>query len=191
MRINEGDLKIITRKKNTIPHLKEHCPKIDDILLVIIRFFFSQTSLVFIHILDTFCHSLSTFLPFDFWYSTYFRCSVEFIQWPYVFFIKTSKVLSTKMFLLCLNFHEIFFPVNGENKFWSLCYLYKSYIYARSLFCKQILKRNIDDCNKIFYVCTSNPQNVLNLLSFFTNFSQFLCSDTVLLWQLQQYNVFI
>ena len=191
MRINEGDLKIITRKKNTIPHLKEHCPKIDDILLVIIRFFFSQTSPVFIDILDTFCHSLSAFLPFDFRYSTYFRCSVEFIQWPYVFFIKTSKVLSTKMFLLCLNFYEIFFPVNGENKFWSLCYLYKSYIYARSLFCKQILKRNIDDCNKIFYVCTSNPQNVLNLLSFFTNFSQFLCSDTVLLWQLQQYNVFI
>ena len=66
MRINEGDLKIITRKKNTIPHLKEHCPKIDDILLVIIRFFFSQTSPVFIDILDTFCHSLSTFLPFDF-----------------------------------------------------------------------------------------------------------------------------
>ena len=26
---------------------------------------------------------------------------------------------------------------------------------------------------------------------FFANFSQFLCSDNVLLWQLQRYNVFI
>ena len=70
MRINEGDLKIITRKKSTIPHFKEHCLKIDDTWLVIICFFFSETSLVFIDILDSFSHSSSTFLPFDFWYST-------------------------------------------------------------------------------------------------------------------------
>ena len=105
-------------KKNTNPHFKEHCTKTDDIWLVIIRFFFSQTNLVFIDILDSFSNSLFTFLPFDFWYSTYFRCSTEFIQCPYAFFIKTSKVLSLKMFLLYLNFHETFFPVNGESNFW-------------------------------------------------------------------------
>ena len=32
----------------------------------------------------------------------------------YAFFIRTSKVLSLKMFLLYLNFHETFFPVNGD-----------------------------------------------------------------------------
>ena len=100
------------------PYSKGHCTKINYIWLVIIRFFFSQTNLVFIDILDSFCHSLFTFLPFHFWYSTYFRCSTEFIQCPYVFFIKTSKVLSLKMFLLCLNFHETFSPVNGKNNFW-------------------------------------------------------------------------
>ena len=106
-------------QKNTTPHLKEHCTKIDDIWLVILRFFFfSQTNLVFTDIFDSFCHSLFTFLPFDFWYSTYFRCSTEFIQCPYAFFIKTNNVLILKMFLLYLNFHETFFPVNGESNFW-------------------------------------------------------------------------
>ena len=89
-RIHEGALKIITRKKNTNPHFKEHCTKTDDIWLVIIRFFFSQTNLVFVDILDSFSHSLLTFLFFEFWYSTYFRCSTEFAQCPYAFFIKTS-----------------------------------------------------------------------------------------------------
>ena len=60
-RIHEGALKIITRKKNTNPHFKEHCTKTDDIWLVIIRFFFSQTNLVFVDILDSFSHSLFTF----------------------------------------------------------------------------------------------------------------------------------
>ena len=66
-------------KKNATPHFKEHCTKID-ISLVVIRFFFSQTNLVFkynplfIDILDSFCHSLFTFLPFDFYlYSTDFE----------------------------------------------------------------------------------------------------------------------
>ena len=56
-------------KKNSTPHFKERCTKID------IHFhvsFLSQASLVFksnplfIDILDSFCHSLLTFLPFDF-----------------------------------------------------------------------------------------------------------------------------
>ena len=60
-------------KKNTNSHFKEHCTKTDDIWLII-RFFFSQTNLVFVDILDSFSHSLFTFLPFEFWYSTYFQC---------------------------------------------------------------------------------------------------------------------
>ena len=74
-------------QKNTTPYFKEHCTKIDDIWLTITYFFFSQINLVFIVILDSFCHGLFTFLPFDFWYSTYFRCSTEFIKCPYTFFI--------------------------------------------------------------------------------------------------------
>ena len=75
-------------QKNTTLHLKEHCTKIDGIWLVILHFFFlSQTNLAFTEIIDSFCHSLFTFLPFDFWYSTYFPCSTEFIQCPYTFFI--------------------------------------------------------------------------------------------------------
>ena len=77
MKINEGALKIITREKNAF---KEHCTKINDISLVVIRFFFSQTTLVsksnpvFVDILDSFHHSLYTFLPFDFYlYSTDFE----------------------------------------------------------------------------------------------------------------------
>ena len=101
-------------KKNATPHFKEHCTKTDDIWLVIIRFFLSQANLVFIDILHSFSNSLFTFLAFDFWYSTYFQCSTEFMQCLYAFFIKTSKVLSIKMFLLCLNFHETFFPLNGD-----------------------------------------------------------------------------
>ena len=51
--------------------LKEFYNKVDDISLIVICFFFSQTSLVFksnpvfIDILDSFSHSLLTFLPFD------------------------------------------------------------------------------------------------------------------------------
>ena len=35
IKINKGALKIITRKKNINPDLKELCPKIDDILLIV------------------------------------------------------------------------------------------------------------------------------------------------------------
>ena len=65
-KINEGALNIITRKKNATSHFKEH-RTIKDISLVVIRFFFSQTNLVFKYnplftdILDSFCHSLFTF----------------------------------------------------------------------------------------------------------------------------------
>ena len=78
-KINEGALNIVTREKNATPHFKEHCTKID-ISLVVIHFFFSQTNVVFkynplfIDILDGFCHSLFTFLSFDFYlYSTDFE----------------------------------------------------------------------------------------------------------------------
>ena len=66
-------------KKNPTPHFKEHCTKID-ISPVAIHFFFSQTKLVFkynplfIDMLNSFCHSLFTFLPFAFYlYSTGFE----------------------------------------------------------------------------------------------------------------------
>ena len=78
-KINKGTLNIITREENANPHFKEHYTKIV-ISLVVIRLFFSQTNLVFksnplfIDILDSFCHSLFTFLPFDFYlYSTDFE----------------------------------------------------------------------------------------------------------------------
>ena len=71
-KINEGAL-------NRPRDFPEHCTKID-ISLVVIRFFFSQTNLVFksnplfIDILDSLCHSLFTFLPLDFYlYSANFE----------------------------------------------------------------------------------------------------------------------
>ena len=69
--MNDKALKIVAcEKKNASPHFKEHCIKMGDISLVVIRFLFSQTNLVFksnavfFDILDSFCHSLLTFLPF-------------------------------------------------------------------------------------------------------------------------------
>ena len=53
--------------------------QIDVVSLIVIRFFFSQTNLVFksnpvfIDILDSFCHSLFTFSPFNYWHSTNFE----------------------------------------------------------------------------------------------------------------------
>ena len=63
------------------PHTSKNiAPKIDDISLIVIRFFFSQINLVFkcnpvfIDILNSFFHSLFTFLPFDIYlYSTDFE----------------------------------------------------------------------------------------------------------------------
>ena len=94
-KINEGALNIVTREKNATPHFKEHCTKID-ISLVVIRFFFSQTNLVFkynplfIDILDSFCHSLFIFYLLIF---NFIIRILKFIQCLYAFFIKTSKVL--------------------------------------------------------------------------------------------------
>ena len=56
-------------QKNTIPHFKEHCSKID--ISLVINFFFSQTNAafkynpLFIDTLDSFCHSLFTFTDFE------------------------------------------------------------------------------------------------------------------------------
>ena len=99
---------------------------------------------------------------------------------PTPFFIKTGKVSASKCsyYILIPMKHSLLLTAKVTTMI-ILCYLYKSYIYNISLFCKQIFKRNINDCNEIFYVWTSYPQNVLNLLLFFTNFTQFLCSDNV------------
>ena len=71
MKINEGALKIITRVTR---YFKEHCTKIDDISLVVIRLLYAKSNAVFIDILDSFRHSLYTFLAFDFYlYSTDFE----------------------------------------------------------------------------------------------------------------------
>ena len=40
-------LEIYHLQKNMTPHFKEYCTKIDDISLIVISFFFSQTNLVF------------------------------------------------------------------------------------------------------------------------------------------------
>ena len=111
-------------RKNAMPHFKEHCTKID-ISLNVIRFFFSQTNLVFksnplfIDIMDSFCHSLFTFLPFNFYlYSTGF----EVYSMPLRLFIKISEVLisfnilsvrfsSSKCYYVI---HEKILPVNTE-----------------------------------------------------------------------------
>ena len=59
-KIIESALNIITCEKNATSHLKQYCTKIN-ISLVVIRFFFSQTNLVwkynplFSDILDSFC----------------------------------------------------------------------------------------------------------------------------------------
>ena len=71
MKINEGVFKIITCKKKYNPALQRTLNQNNDISLIVIAFFFSQTNLafksnsVFIGILDSFSHSLFTFLPFD------------------------------------------------------------------------------------------------------------------------------
>ena len=68
-------------QKKATPHFKAYCIKIDDILIVVIHFFF-QTNLafkpnpVFIDILDSFCHSLFFKLLLFYFY----RYSTEFIQ---------------------------------------------------------------------------------------------------------------
>ena len=100
----------LAKKKNASPHFKEHCTKMGDISLVVIRFLFSQTNLVFksnavfIDILDSFCHSLLTFLPFfyRFWSSS--NASMPCLQKSVKFWwVRCSfcKVTILKMFL-CL-----------------------------------------------------------------------------------------
>ena len=74
-KINEGAL-------NRSRDFPEHCTKID-ISLVFIRFFFSQTNLVF----------KSNPLFINLLIFTFILRILKFIQCLYVFFIKTSKVL--------------------------------------------------------------------------------------------------
>ena len=74
-KINEGAL-------NRSRDFPEHCTKID-ISIVVIRFFFSQTNLVF----------KSNPLFIDLLIFTFILRIFKFIQCLYVFFIKTSKVL--------------------------------------------------------------------------------------------------
>ena len=77
-------------QKGTTPNFKANCTKIDDFFSITYcySFFFSQSNLVFksnpvfIDIVDSFCYSLFTFLPFDYWYSTEF----EFHPVPQFFF---------------------------------------------------------------------------------------------------------
>ena len=71
--------------------------------LILDVFFFSQENLVFksnpviIAMLDSFWHSLFTFLSFDFW------SSIDFIVHPVSlrFFIRTTKTLRGLMFFFC------------------------------------------------------------------------------------------
>ena len=112
-------------QKSTTPHFNGHCTKPDDISVIVTCFFFSQVSLafksnpVFIDILDSFCHSLFTFLPFDYWYSTNLKFiasapfykkqySIDEVQWSFF------KVFNLKMLLLCHIFYETFLTVNGN-----------------------------------------------------------------------------
>ena len=68
-------LKLSLAKKYN-PALQRTLHQNNDISLIVIAFFFSQTNLAFksnsafIDILDSFCYSLFTFLPFDHWCST-------------------------------------------------------------------------------------------------------------------------
>ena len=121
---------MITREKNATPHFKEHCTKIDYILLVAICFFFSQTNLVFksnpvfIDILDSFCHSLFTFSPFLIF--IFILRNLKFIQCVYTFSIKTNKVL-IKFNVLFVRFSYskcsyVFFSMKHSYLFtWNCC----------------------------------------------------------------------
>ena len=76
---------------------------------------------IFIGILDSFCHS--SFCHSTFWLLIFYRVWI-LSSGSTPFFIKTNKILirfkslfkvfSLKMFLLCLIFYETFLPVNGE-----------------------------------------------------------------------------
>ena len=82
-------------KKKATPYFKEYCTKINDISLVVIRFFFSQTNLIlksnleFIDILDGFCW---VFLHFYLAIFTLILRVLKFIQCLFAFFAKNRKV---------------------------------------------------------------------------------------------------
>ena len=76
---------------------------------------------VVIDILDSFCHSLFTFSPFDYWYSMYY----EVIPVPLHFCCKNQENIMGFMFFLQVlqpqnvifrpYFHLMFLPVNAKN----------------------------------------------------------------------------
>ena len=90
-KINEVVLKIITCRENATPHFKEYCTKIDDISLVITRFFFSQTNLVFKSspVLTYWIVFTTVCLHFYLFISDILRI-LNFIQCLYVFFYKSQ-----------------------------------------------------------------------------------------------------
>ena len=104
-------------RKNATPYFKEHCTKID-ISLVVIRFFFCQTNLVFLtHYLLRFWRVFATvYLHLYLVIFTFILRILKFIQCPYAFFIKASKVLIRFNVLFvslsCLIIREKILPVN-------------------------------------------------------------------------------
>ena len=130
-------------KKNATLHFKEHCTKID--ISLVITFFFSQTNLVFkctpliIDILDSFCHSLFTFLA-TFWFLPLFYGFWVYSMPLRLFHKKNSKDL-IMLNVIFVRFSSSkccyvisYFPwknlickrgsaVNGKNNFWPQ-YLY-------------------------------------------------------------------
>ena len=87
--------KLLLTKKCDLD-FKEHCTKVDDVSLIVLWFFFSQTKLVFqsnsvFHdILDSSCHSL--YLHSYLFIVDDLKC-FNFIQCLSNFFIKSSKIL--------------------------------------------------------------------------------------------------
>ena len=81
-------------QKNTNPHQKERCTKLDDFLRIFIRFFFSLSNLVSATVKLHFCFLITIDILQFF----------NFIQCFYFFFMKTSKIL--------IRFSEDFHPQN-------------------------------------------------------------------------------
>ena len=103
--MNEDVLKIITLEKNEASYFKEHCRKMDDISLVVIYFCFSlkQTQLLNLtqYLLTYWIVFPTVYLHFYLLFFTFILRILKFIQYLYVFFIKTSKVLmGFKVFLV-------------------------------------------------------------------------------------------
>ena len=74
--------------------------------------------------------------------------------------------------------------VHIRHNFWCLIIAsmkLKWYVYARSHFCKQVYKRNINDMQCNFLCLNFPPSKFFNLLLFFTNFSLFVLAKFALI----------